>query len=45
MSGILPKQTTRVSNYKFDSFAVAEFSHSLLLIQSGVSEHYYLWKK
>lgn len=40
--GILPKQTTCVCDDQLYSFAVAELSDVLLLIQSGVGQHYYL---
>lgn len=39
---ILPEKTTCVSNDQLYSFAVAELSHIVLLIHSGVSQHYYL---
>ncbi len=39
---ILPEQTTCVSDDQLDSFAVAEFSHMLLLIQGGVRQHHHL---
>ncbi len=42
---LLPKQTTRVCDDQLDSFAVAELSHMLLLIQGGVSQHYHLGHK